>query len=64
VDNARAHTAKKLIQKIEELGLLRVLRAPYSPDIAPFNFFLFGCLKEKPEGMQFVNEDQVISAVI
>jgi hypothetical protein len=64
VDNARAHTAKKLIREIKELGFIRVPHPSYSPDIAPRDCFLFDHLRDKHERMQFVNEDQVISAVI
>jgi hypothetical protein len=63
-DHARAHTATKAIPKIEELGFIRVPRAPYSPNTTPWDFFLFSHLKGKLGGMQFVNEDEVMSAVI
>jgi hypothetical protein len=51
------------IEKIEELGFIFVLQPPYSPDLAPCDFFLFGCLKPHLEGKHFTREDQMISAV-
>jgi histone-lysine N-methyltransferase SETMAR len=63
VDNARPHTARASVQRIAELGLIRVPHPPYSPDIAPCDFFLFGYMKGKLEGCTFETEDQVISTV-
>jgi histone-lysine N-methyltransferase SETMAR len=45
VDNAKPHTSKISIEKIEELGFILVPQPPYSPDLAPCDFFLFGYLK-------------------
>ena len=41
-DNAPPHKARR-IEKIEEMGWAH---PPYSPDLAPSNFHLFGPLKE------------------
>jgi histone-lysine N-methyltransferase SETMAR len=45
IDNAKPHTSKMSIEKIEELGFILVPQPLYSPDLAPCNFFLFGYLK-------------------
>jgi transposase len=63
VDNAKPHTSKLSIEKIEELGFILVHQPPYSPDLAPCDFFLFGHLKQHMEGNHFTREDQVIVAV-
>jgi transposase len=63
VDNARPHTAKRSIARIEELHFKRLPHPPYSPDIAPCDFYLFGYLKEKLHGRTFFSDDEVISAV-
>jgi histone-lysine N-methyltransferase SETMAR len=63
VDNAKPHTSKMSIEKIEELGFILVLHPPYSPDPAPSDFFLFGYLKQHLEGKHFTRKDQVIAAV-
>jgi hypothetical protein len=52
------------IEKIEELGFILVAQPLYSPDLAPCDFFLFGCLKQYLEGKHFAREDQVITAVM
>jgi hypothetical protein len=51
------------IEKIEELGFILVPQLPYSPDLAPCDFFLFGYLKQHLEGKHFTREDRVIAAV-
>jgi hypothetical protein len=63
VDNAKPHTSKMSIEKIEELGFILVLQTPYSPDLAPRDFFLFGYLKQHLKGKHFTREDQVTAAV-
>jgi hypothetical protein len=45
LDNARPHTSKRNLAPMEELRLKRVAHPPFSPDIAPSDFFLFGWLK-------------------
>jgi histone-lysine N-methyltransferase SETMAR len=64
VDNAKPDTSKMSIQKIEELSFILVPQPPYSPDIAPCDFFLFGYLKQHLDGKRFTSEDQVIAAVM
>jgi hypothetical protein len=51
------------IEKIEELGFILVPQPPYSPDLTPCDFFLFGYLKQHLEEKHFTREDQVIAAV-
>jgi hypothetical protein len=51
------------IEKIEELGFILVPQPPYSPDLAPCDFFLFGHLKQHFEGKHFTRKDQVIAEV-
>jgi hypothetical protein len=44
-DNPKPHSYRLSLQKIEEYGCIRVPQLPYSHDLAPCNFFLFGYLK-------------------
>jgi hypothetical protein len=64
VGDAKPHTSKMSIEKIEELGFILVPQPPYSPDLAPCDFFLFGYLKQHLEGKHFTKEDQVIAAAM
>ena len=46
---------------MDELGLLRLPHPPYSPDLAPSDFFLFGFLKNKLMGYNFNSEEELLS---
>jgi hypothetical protein len=63
IDHAKSHTSKMSIEKIKEPGFTLVHQPPYSPDLAPCDFFLFGYLKQHLEGKHFNKEDQVLAAV-
>ena len=47
LDNAPAHTSRKSSSYLHELPFIKLPHPPYSPDIAPCDFFLFGYLKRK-----------------
>ena len=55
-DNARPHKSAAL--RIKELQ-----HPPYSPDLAPCDFFLFGYLKNKIQGRHFRDENEIRSAI-
>ena len=46
-DNPRAHTAKVLMQKLEELGWETLAHPPYWPDLAPSGYHLFRLLRSQ-----------------
>jgi histone-lysine N-methyltransferase SETMAR len=62
-DNAKPLISKMSVENIRWLSVILVPEPPYSPDLAPCDFFLFGCLKHHLEGKHFTREDQVIAAV-
>jgi transposase len=62
-DNARAHTAQKCRTFCEENGLRLAPHPPYSPDLAPSDFFLFGYVKERLKGMVFPSYEELLDAV-
>jgi hypothetical protein len=45
IDNTKPHISRSNLAIIKELHLKRTARLPFSPDIAFFDFFLFGWLK-------------------
>jgi hypothetical protein len=51
------------IEKIEDPGFILVPQLPYSPDLAPCDFFLFSYLKQHLKEKHFTREGQVIAAV-
>jgi hypothetical protein len=53
INNAKPHNSRLSLQKIEEYGFIRVPQLPYSPGLAPCDFFSFGYLKSQLEGKTF-----------
>ena len=52
-DNAHAHSAAITTDYLFEQGVRLLPHPPYSPDLAPADFFLFGTVKEKLRGRDF-----------
>jgi transposase len=62
-DNAKAHTAQKCRTFCQENGLRLAPHRPYSPDLTPSDFFLFGYVKERLEGMVFPSYEELLDAI-
>jgi hypothetical protein len=62
IHNARPHKAALSFLKTEEARFNRLQQLPYSHDLAPCDFFLFGYLKKEREERNCGSENQVISA--
>jgi histone-lysine N-methyltransferase SETMAR len=62
-DNARPHTSLKTREAITSLGWTTLVHPPYSPDLAPSDYHLFGPLKEGLRGKHYANDDAVKAAV-
>lgn len=58
-DNARPHVALKTLQKLRDLEWEILPHPPYSPDIAPSDFYLFRCLYNSLNGKKFNSEEAV-----
>lgn len=63
MDNARPHIAKITNQYMECRGIKKVPHPPYSPDIAPSDFFLFGYIKEKLQGCSFGTREELLDQI-
>ena len=59
-DNARPHLVD---EEFDRLKMIRLNHPPYSPDISPSDYFLFGYLRFKLEGFYFKNEKELLSEV-
>ncbi|EFN89072.1 Histone-lysine N-methyltransferase SETMAR, partial [Harpegnathos saltator] len=63
-DNAPAHTSALAAVKLVELVPYELLpHPPYSPDLAPCDFFLFPNLKKSLAGQKFESNEEVIAAM-
>jgi hypothetical protein len=47
IDNSRCHNGRVAIAEFDHRRLGRAEHPPYSPDLSPCDFYLFGFLKEK-----------------
>ena len=61
-DNARPHTAKDTKNFLTEENMTIMPHPPYSPDLAPCDYFLFGYLTSKLRGCKFSSEEEAFEA--
>lgn len=59
MDNAPIHRAATVTQEMERMGLHRAPHPPYSPDLAPSDFYLFGALKSRIRGIEFRDSEAI-----
>ena len=59
-DNAPAHSAKSTKHFIDAISWERLPQPPYSPDLAPCDFYLFGALKMYLEGTYARDREEII----
>ena len=62
-DNARPHTARSTVAKIQNLSLGCLQHPPYSPALAPSKFHVFGPFKYAMGGKSFRSNEEVQQAV-
>ena len=58
-DNARPHTANKTVNKLQEIGFSVLPHPPYSPDLAPSDFYLFSPMKTALRGRNYNSAEEV-----
>ena len=59
-DNARPHIANVVAEYLAKINVKCVPHPPYSPDLAPGDFFLFPNLKKKLRGRHFPSSEAVV----
>ena len=62
-DNAPSHTSVVAMAKIHELRFELLDHPPYSPDLAPSDFFLFPKLKTALERQRFSSNEEAMTFV-
>jgi histone-lysine N-methyltransferase SETMAR len=63
MDNIRVRTARATQEKLDVSRFKRTPLPPYSPDIAPSDFFLFGWLKTQLEQTEYNGENELYEVV-
>ena len=61
-DNAPVRKSMKTMVKLNDLRFELLPYSPYSPDLAPSDFYLFADLKKMLQGKRFSSDDEVIAA--
>ena len=62
-DNARPHTARSTVATIQDLSFECFPHPPYSSDLAPSDFHVFGPFKAAMGGKSFRPDEEVKQAV-
>lgn len=61
-DNAPPHKAKVAVDAIKDCGFTELPHPPYSPDLAPSDYYLFAALKKDLRGRRFDDDKDVQTA--
>lgn len=61
-DNASAHTAKQTMSFLDSEEVELVTHPPYSPDLAPCDFFIFPKIKDLMRGKTFAEPEEAVLA--
>ena len=62
-DNATSHTSSATRQKLLWLGWKVILHPPYSPDVAPSDYYIFRSLQNSSNGKTF-NDDEAVKSYL
>ena len=62
-DNAPVHMSAKPQAPIRQCGFQQLSHPPYSPDLAPSDYFLFRVMKKFLRGKRFSSDEEVKEAV-
>jgi histone-lysine N-methyltransferase SETMAR len=62
MDNSMCHNDCKVTDELANLKLDRVTHSPYSPDLSPCDFWLFGMLKYKIKDRVFQMVKEIMIA--
>jgi transposase len=63
MDNASPHRSKSTIDCLTSLRLISAPHPPYSPDLAPSDFYLFGKVKHLLTGKKFASADEILHEI-
>jgi hypothetical protein len=63
LDNCRVHFSKHSQKFFDDNSLLRLPQQPYSQDLAPSDFLLFGHVKNALNGSKFEGPDELLQGI-
>ena len=62
-DNALAHKSAMTLAAIYDCGLQLIEHLPYSPDLAPSDYYLFSKIEKELSNQYFAMDNDIIDAV-
>jgi transposase len=62
MDNASPHKAGDTLDLITRLGFIQMPQPPFSPDLAPSDFYLFGRVKKEMKGKKYETPEEAVKA--
>jgi histone-lysine N-methyltransferase SETMAR len=63
MDNSMCHNGHTFSQKFDQGSIQRAPNTPYSPDISPCGFWLFGTLKHQMKDRDFQSQQEILQAI-
>ncbi len=63
MDNAPVHQGSSVQCALQEIEWRQIAHPPYSPDLSPYDFFIFPYLKRKLRGREYPDLDQLRTAI-
>lgn len=63
-DNAPVHKSKVAMAALDRCGFESLVHPPYSPDLAPSDYYLFPNLKKELRGKKFQDDEEVKAAIL
>jgi transposase len=63
LDNCSVYRSRMAENFMEQNGIESMLHPPYSPDLAPSNFFLFPLVKKRLDQFECDNRDDLLEAI-
>jgi histone-lysine N-methyltransferase SETMAR len=63
MDNSACHNGHKITDELTAADIARASHPPYSPDLSPYDFWLFRFLKGSMKSMESSTEDQIVPAI-
>jgi histone-lysine N-methyltransferase SETMAR len=63
IDSSMLHTSKQTREFMERNNPRVAPHPPFSPDLAPSDFFLFDCIKGKLQGSEFTEADGLLAEI-
>jgi hypothetical protein len=63
MDNSMVHNGSKVVSKFDMNHIARSPHQPYSPDLSPCDFWLFGMLKGILKDREFHSHDEIEEAI-